>query len=553
MSTRTRSLLLLTGIAAVAALPAARAQSAEPSTPHATPAATASPEPAPQDPEPATVPESSNYQRTSSLADVQLFLERCQQLPHGDRLTIVTAGRSHEDRPLLLCKVALAEPRTPTGQRLRALVIGNIHAGEVEGKEALQQLIREFGSGDHEELLHQCDVWLLPIYNVDGNEKTNPRNRRRQNGPSNVGQRPNAQGLDLNRDFVKAEALETRALLKLFREFDPHLFVDLHTTNGSYHGYHLTFAPCLSPNQDAGLQRLSRRLLDDATATLKRDHDLDIFDYGNFQTTDWDGGGAPESERSKRGWYTYDSRPRYGVNYYGLRNRIAILSEAYSYCDFETRVRTTRAFVLGLLTSLTERRVEVLGACRGADFGARAAAPQRWFGYDAHFAAPEPLDVLVGNVEQLDDGRRARTDEVKAERMPVFRSFRARQQRKLPDAWVIPNPTPETIALLERHGLEFKRLDTAREIRAERFAVTKKRKPKRPFQGHQELVLEGKWEPSRLHDTPAGSLLVPARQRLAMLAAQLLEPTSDDGMSNWNYFEAATDDHYPVLRLFARD
>ncbi|MCA8952152.1 MAG: succinylglutamate desuccinylase/aspartoacylase family protein, partial [Planctomycetes bacterium] len=211
---------------------------------------------------PRTTPESTGYERTSTLADVQRFLDACVGLSHGDRLGISVAGKSHEGRPLLLVKCALPG-RGDDSNRLRALIIGNIHAGEVEGKEALQQLAREFASGEHDAILEHCDVWLLPVYNPDGNEQLDVRHRPGQNGPARTGQRPNGQGFDLNRDFVKAEAPETRALLTLFGSVDPHLFMDLHTTNGSYHGYHLTYAPSLSTNMDPELADLSRTLLDD--------------------------------------------------------------------------------------------------------------------------------------------------------------------------------------------------------------------------------------------------------------------------------------------------
>lgn len=499
---------------------------------------------------PSTRPETTWYQETSSLADVQRFLDRSVALPHGDRLSVTVAGKSHEGRPLLVVKAALPGP---ADGRLRALIIGNIHAGEVEGKESLQLLVREIATGEHEELLSGCDLWLLPIYNVDGNEKTSASNRRRQNGPVEVGERANAQGFDLNRDFVKVEAPETRTLFELFASVDPHLFMDLHTTNGSHHGYHLTYAPCLSPNQDPGLARLSRELLDDVTARMRREHELLVFDYGNFQTRDWDGSRAPASPDGVRGWYTYDSRPRYGVNYWGLRNRLAILSEAYSYCDFRTRIRTTRAFVLTTLTALVERRAAVLAACAAADARLRDPHTSAWLGYGARFGPPEPLDVLVGEVERIElpngGTRLSRLDVARPERMPVVRTFRARHHVRLPDAWAVPEPPAAVVTLLGRHGVDFEALEQPRRASAERFAVRKKRKPKRPFQGHQELVLEGAWEPAADIELPAGTLIVSGRQRCAMLAAQLLEPMSDDGLSNWNFFEDRTGEHYPVLRL----
>ena len=125
-----------------------------------------------------------------------------------------------------------------------------------------------------------------PIYNADGNDHFAPQatNRTEQNGPEIVGERPNGQHLDLNRDFIKAETPETRMTLGMFRDWDPDVFVDLHTTDGSFHGYALTYAPSLNParavfagpyTRDSLLPVLRQRMHD-------RDH-FEIFDYGNFE------------------------------------------------------------------------------------------------------------------------------------------------------------------------------------------------------------------------------------------------------------------------------
>ncbi|MBL9079130.1 MAG: M14 family metallopeptidase [Planctomycetes bacterium] len=509
---------------------------------------------APQSPPtPATAAEASGFTATSRLADVERFCRSALDLPHGDRLTLHAAGRSHGDRPLLLVQARLPGP-APTPRRQRALVIGAIHGGEIEGKEALQQLVREIALGDHEDLLAHVELWLLPIYNVDGNEAVAVGNRAGQNGPDACGQRTNGQDLDLNRDFVKADAPETRALLRLFTEVDPDLFVDLHTTNGSYHGYHLTFAPSLSPNVDAAVAAENRALLDAAQAAMRERFGFATFDYGNFETHDWDGGGAPESAAGVRGWYTFDHRARYGVNYFGLRNRLAVLSEAYSYCDFATRTAATHAFVVCVLQALVARRDAVQRAALAADARALAGTPPLALGYATGFAEPEPMDVLVGEVERKEpaDGRPlrfVRKGDGVPERLPVVRAFRAAQQRPLPAAWAIPAPTAAVRDRLALHGIEFEELAAPRTVRAASFAVGKKKKPKRPYQGHQELVLEGSWSAAAEVALPAGALWVPARQRLARLAAVLLEPESEDSLSSWNFFEAETDTHYPVLRV----
>jgi Zinc carboxypeptidase len=498
---------------------------------------------------PQTRPERTDHRETSRAEDVTAFLTALRALPHGDRLQISAAGKSHEGREQPLVRVALADAPKDA---LRALVIANIHAGEVEGKEAVQVLLREFAQGEHEDLLRKCVLWFVPLYNIDGNERIDAKNRPEQNGPDAVGQRANAQGLDLNRDFVKAEAPETRTLLRLMNEIDPHLFFDLHTTDGSWHGYHLTYAPSLSPNMDRGVARLSRELLDAATASMKPQ--FATFDYGNFETRDWDGSGAPESQQGVRGWWSYDHRARYCVNGFGLRNRIGILSEAYSNADYKTRIEATRSFVLSVLQAAAARDRHVRECCALADRRLTAPDAQVYFGFDTVFGDPESLSLRTGDCDKIDlpnnlGKRFAMKPETKEETMPVFRRFRSRQQIALPLAWAIPAPPAALREELERHGVHCVVLTAQREAHAAAFAVSAKKKPKRPFQGHQELVLAGTWGAAASVPLPVGTLWVDARQPLGMVAAQLLEAQSEDSLSTWNFLESVTGDTYPVLRV----
>ena len=159
-------------------------------------------------------------------------------------------------------------------------------------------------------------------------------NRPNQVGPQEMGWRTTAQNFNLNRDYVKAQAPETRASLDFFREWEPDVLVDLHTTNGSYHGYALTYSPSLNPAGDigpafTGAAYARDSMLPELRRRVRARRGYETFDYGNFESQD-----APE-----KGWFTYDHRPRFGTNYMGLRGRVAVLSEAYSHDPFERRVR----------------------------------------------------------------------------------------------------------------------------------------------------------------------------------------------------------------------
>src|SRR5688572_23983438 len=191
---------------------------------------------------PRTAAEKSEYQVTSSYAQV---VEFCDELARqSPRVRLGTLGTSQEGRKLPV--VIVAEPPVATADeaaksgKLVVLAIANIHAGEVDGKEALLMLARELAMSQDKGLLERLVIVLAPIFNADGNEKLGDH-RQDQAGPPQVGTRGNAAGLDLNRDFVKLETPEVRSLVKFLNAWNPAVFIDCHTTNGSHHRFTLTY------------------------------------------------------------------------------------------------------------------------------------------------------------------------------------------------------------------------------------------------------------------------------------------------------------------------
>ncbi|HET7457055.1 MAG TPA: M14 family metallopeptidase, partial [Gemmatimonadaceae bacterium] len=311
---------------------------------------------------PRTRAERSEYRETSRYADVGQFLDSLQAL--GAPMRVGVMGKSPEGRDLLY--VIASRPLVANADEARRLgrpvvyVQANIHAGEVEGKEALQMLLRDLVFDPRANALDSIVLVAVPVYNADGNERFAPQavNRYEQNGPELVGERANGQRLDLNRDYVKAEAPETRASLRMFEAWDPDVFVDLHTTDGSYHGYALTYSPSLNPAAPLGAFTRDT-LLPELRRRVRARRGFETFDYGNFDSVYEE---KDITDSVKQGWYTYDHRPRFGTNYYGLRDRVSVLSEAFSHDPFERRVKSTYAFVAELLSLVAER---------GADIAAR--------------------------------------------------------------------------------------------------------------------------------------------------------------------------------------
>ncbi|HET6779475.1 MAG TPA: M14 family metallopeptidase, partial [Gemmatimonadales bacterium] len=292
-----------------------------------------------------TRPERTGYRETSSYLDVLGFVDSLQM--RSSEVRIGTLGTSSEGRRIPYVVAARPGLMTPAeAHRSGKPVIylqANIHAGEVEGKEAAQMLLRDLTIGPLGHLLDKIILLVVPIYNTDGNERWGPgeRNRPGQNGPATVGQNTSGQGLNLNRDYVKLEAPETQGSVSLLQAWDPDLFIDLHTTNGSYHGYVLTYAPGLNPNVNPAVDFVRDRFLPEVRRRMQRRHGQRTFSYGNFRSQ------HPDS--LVQGWETYDARPRFGTNWMGLRGRPSILSEGYSNADFQTRITATYNFVREVL------------------------------------------------------------------------------------------------------------------------------------------------------------------------------------------------------------
>lgn len=513
--------------------------------------------------------EATDFEATSTYADVMRLVEAVVQ-GSGGTAAWERFGETEEKRALPL--VMLSEPMVSSPEAARKLgrpivfVMANIHAGEVEGKEASLMLARRLTAGDLKPLLRQLVILIAPIYNADGNERVSLANRTAQNGPiDGVGTRENSKGLDLNRDYMKVETAEARSLIGLMNRWDRHVVVDLHTTNGSYHGYHLTYAPSLNPNADARLISFARdRFLPPIQEAMQKKHGFRTYYYGNFAS---ESGLARETARidpKEPGdtiWRTFDHRPRFGNNYVGLRNRIAVLSEAYSYLDFRGRVKATEAYVEEILRASAMHAARIVQLTAQADRETRTMADAELGVEFTLSAAPGPSDILVGDVEPLLNPRSgkdmlAMTDTAVPVPMKNYGMFSMARRVKMPRGWLLPKPHVDSgrlAAALERlrqHGVEVQEVSTPAEVAVERFVIDEVARAPRAFQGHQEARLKGRFESAKL-SVHAGAWFVPASQPLARLAFYLLEAESDDGFVTWNIINdgLSAGETYPVYRV----
>jgi Zinc carboxypeptidase len=491
--------------------------------------------------------EQTNYEETSRYADVLHFFDGLQK--QSPLVRVQSFGISVEGRALPL--VVLSDPPISDPRDARAsgkpivFVFANIHAGEVEGKEAMQHMARRIVLGDLRSLLDKLIILIAPIYNADGNEKINVMNRTAQNGPlGGVGVRENAKGLDLNRDYIKLESPEAQSLVRLFNRWDPHLTVDLHTTNGSYHGYHLTYSIPLNPTIDPRIIAYHREKMMPVIANaMLTQHKFRTYYYGNFEGESPQPGGP-----DKRRWEAFTHQPRIGQNYVGFRNRLTILSEAYSYLDFRRRVEVTEAFVEEILKFSAAHGDEMAKLANQVDLdtirrGMNRQPLQMGVEYEMK-PLPKPVEILVGEVTKVKNSRSGRDMTVMLEdkftpvMMQDFGMFAAKRSVPTARAYLFQQDgTQAIIDKLLQHGIAVEELTAPLTAEVESFAIEGIRKAGRAFQGHTAVTLTGKFKKETV-EFPAGSIIVRAAQPLGTLAAYLLEPESDDGLATWNFFDS---------------
>lgn len=465
---------------------------------------------------PLTIAEKTGYRETSRHADVLRFIEELRGFRPGIRVESMGKSGLGQDMPYLILG---DRPGTPV-----VLVIANIHAGEVEGKEALLMLARDLP----ERTLEKLTLLFIPNYNPDGNDLIDPRNRALdlahldgQIGPEGgVGTRYTGQGINLNRDYMKLEAVESRNLSKLQALWNPHLTVDSHTTDGSIHGFALTFDTSHLPSGPASY--VHSTLLPEVSRRLEARTGRKTFFYGNF---------VDESDPPK-GWRTYSHLPRYGSHYRGLTGRLDILLETYSYISFQDRVSTT----IEILTDIFDYTIENASQIK------RVAA-------EGERARPDPVGIAYGPPESIGEceivawdleSQRARKipgREVRTYRMPHLAGFSPTRTVSRPVAYLIPRDESRIIENLGHHGIQLNRLGAPRSLTGEQDRVLSVDEIPSPDAGsapRKESVVAVAREAGPILGR-AGDVLVPTDQTLGTLAVYLLEPESDDGLVRWGF------------------
>jgi dipeptidyl-peptidase-4 len=493
---------------------------------------------------PLTVAEKSDFQATSRSAEVVQFIDQLSgAAPHLQKLEF---GRTPQGRPLHC--VVVAQPAIPEPAQLAddpravVLVLGNIHSGECAGKEAMLMLLRELAQHPDHPWLKSQVLLFVPNYSADSNDMVDLNNRPGQVGPAQgMGRRANAQDLDLNRDYMKLDSTECRALMELINRWDPHVFIDMHTTNGSWHRYALTYDVPHNPASPASIRTYMRQTMMPWVTSELEKKDIATFYYGNFN-------------RDHTRWSTFGDFPRFGTEYMGLRGRLSILAEAYAHDPYQRRIVASREFLRQCLDFIAPRTLTIRQLLD--DVRDQATTPARRASDDlvAIRSQVTPLEekVMVRGYKPASQPRkqRVRPTEPKDYSVDFYTHFVPTMTVRRPTAYLVPADQQQIIDRLRWHGVALEQTKEAETRDVQVYRITSLSRRQRAYQNRNLLDIEVE-SSTQQRRVPPGTYIVRTNQALSNLIVYLLEPASNDGLATWNLFqpELTEDSEFPVWRV----
>jgi hypothetical protein len=491
-----------------------------------------------------TIAEQSGFRSTGRTDEVVRLCEAfAREWP--DAVRNIEYGRSAEGRPMLALLVSKADPH-----KVPVLMIqGGIHPGESDGKDAGFMTLREILRGSlAPKVLERIAILFVPAFNVDGHERFGRWNRPNQNGPEEMGWRTTAQNLNLNRDYMKADAPEMRAMLGLLREWDPIVCADIHVTDGA------DFEPDISLqaepiNQgDPQLFESGRELRDELIDKLAAQGSLPLPFYPDLAKTD-----DPAS-----GFLLTVYSPRFSTGYFPQRNRFTVLVETHSWKDYAKRIRVTCNTIVGLaeLVAMHGSRWEI-EAHQADEDSIRIGGSDVTLDYSSGWREPtagasEEPDAL--GAEMIEFRGYAYT----RERSAISGDLVTVYDPTTPQIWTVPYRNRVEPSLVVRaplggyvvppgyaqeiggklsvHGISFEPVSEVIDgVRAEVFRATRATFSTTPFEGRMRVSLEGNWA-RETQNIAVGALFVPIAQPLARLVMALLEPRAPDSLAAWGFF-----------------
>jgi hypothetical protein len=466
-------------------------------------------------------------------------MEYCRRLEKASPWISVTSfGRSPEGRDLPLVIASKDRAFTPsaastTGKAI-LLIQNGIHSGEIDGKDACLMLLRDIAiTKKKASLLDHVILVIIPIYNVDGHERFGKFNRINQNGPEEMGWRVTGQNLNLNRDYVKADAPETQAWLRLFNAWLPDFFIDAHVTDGADFQHVLTYSVEMHENVAQPVRAwIKEKYVPSVVPKLTRDG-VTAIPYIFLR----------DEKDPTKGMYGGTAPPRFSTIYSTLHNRPGLLIETHMMKDYRSRVDATYRMISGTIELLNKEYRSLREAIIRAD---NQTAQQLDNPFPLTF---DVVDVPNETVRYMGFKQKNEQSEISNKTriiyskepfeadIPRYDSIQVVKSVTPPTAYLIPSQWQEVIARLKLHGVKLERLKEPLETEIESYRFTDAKWQEHPFEGrHPVRYTTTVVKEKRMF--PKGTIVVRMNQRAARVALHTLEPDAPDAFAAWGFFDA---------------
>lgn len=482
----------------------------------------------------ATLAERTGFAETSRYEETLAYCRRLEKQSRWIRTT--SFGVSPEGRDLILVIASKERAFDPAAAaksgKAIVLIQAGIHAGEIDGKDAGMMLLRDIAvTQRYAALLDGAIVLFMPIYNVDGHERFGPYNRINQNGPKEMGWRVTSRNLNLNRDYMKADAVETRAWLRLFTSWRPDLIVDCHVTDGTDYRYDVTYAFEEGPNAPRPVGEWIARAVNERVVPALEAAGHHPAPYVSLK----------DDTDPAAGMTVFPTSPRFSTAYAAVQNRPSFLVETHMLKDYRTRVTATYHTLRLLLEEVGREPGSLREAVRSAE---RLAVKPGSLPLTFKASARSRKAPLKGVAY------RRELSEISGAMRVIYGSEPLDLQVEIPDgiepdiviekplAYIVPPQWTEAIEVLELHGLRLRRLTAPATLEVDSYRLTEPRWQAAPFEGRHPLAVKAERIRGQRRAYPAGSVVVPMDQASSAVAAHLLEPQGLDSFVAWGFFDS---------------
>ena len=486
-----------------------------------------------------TTAERTDYQKTSRYDEAIAYAQKLAAASPLIRYRAIGKSGEGRDVPLLIAASGLAFTPEIARRQGKAVVFiqAGIHAGEIDGKDAGLALFRDIAiTKTRLDLLKNVVIIFVPIYNVDGHENFNAFMRINQNGPDEMGFRANSNNLNLNRDYMKADAPETRAWLKLWNEWRPDLFIDCHVTDGADFQYNVTYEYAHFQEMHPAIKSWMDEHFDgNVVPRVEKEGNL-LTHYVEFAGREVTGGIA-----------TFIATPKYATGYTPLRNRAGLLIETHVYKSYKSRVRGTYDVLRYAIDEVGREKASLFVANVTADTqtveSGKTYDPKRQFPLALSTTNKSTPMAFKGVEYKMEDsaisgGKRIVYGTAPLNvTIPRFDEGKVDRSVAPPLYYIVPPQYKDVIDVLKLHGIKFELLKKPMEIEVESYQLTEPKWATTPFENR--ITLSCKPVPTKEKRTyAAGSVLVPMAQEAAAVAIHLLEPAGPDSFVYWGFFNS---------------